>query len=231
MKRASPNILALSSWNLFEKLWLASFCLIGGWLAFRWGENFFGFSVFLSGILCVVLAAKGHIATYPVGMYNNFGYAYIAWTNHLFGEMSLYLFFYVPTSVIGFFMWRRHLEDARVEMRALRPRVVCAITVGSVACIAALGFGLSLLPTQNTPYADATTNALSVVATFLMMARYREQWIAYIALNIFSIALWAFRALDGSPDAPLMIVMWSAFLVNAIYGYINWSKGVRDRAR
>lgn len=59
-----------------------------------------------------------------------------------------------------------------------------------------------------------------------MLRRYREQWAAYIILNMLSVFMWSVRAMGGSPEGSLMIVMWSAYLINAFYGWYNWSKGV-----
>jgi phosphopantetheine adenylyltransferase len=53
-----------------------------------------------------------------------------------------------------------------------------------IVCTVGLGLLLGLNPRQNMPFLDATTNVLSVVATFLMMWRYKEQWLLYILLNI-----------------------------------------------
>jgi nicotinamide mononucleotide transporter len=39
--------------------------------------------------------------------------------------------------------------------------------------------------------------------------------------------MWAFRLVAGSPDGLLMIVMWAAYLVNAFYGFHNWTKGAK----
>ena len=49
-----------------------------------------------------------------------------------------------------------------------------------------------------------------------MVLRYREQWLLWIVLNIISIALWA--------ENTAMYVMYSAYLLNSLYGYYNWSK-------
>jgi nicotinamide mononucleotide transporter len=97
--------------------------------------------------------------------------------------------------------------------------LICAVSIG------VLGFALSHIKTQNTPYIDATSTVLSIVATFLMMWRYKEQWILYIVLNIVTIVMWAIRMANGSTDGAIMILMWTAFLVNAVYGYMIWRKG------
>jgi nicotinamide mononucleotide transporter len=61
-----------------------------------------------------------------------------------------------------------------------------------------------------------------------MVRRFKEQWLVYIVLNLFTVLLWVIRTVEGSGEGLLMIVMWSAYLVNAVYGYYNWNKGVKE---
>ena len=215
------------NWRPYEIVWLTLFSVIAIVFTIVWQDSIFGFTVFLTGVLCVVLAAKGNIWTYVFGTYNTLGYAYIAYTNALFGEMGLNLLFFLPMNVVGFFIWRRHSHEGQVEMRKLTMPWFVMVVVICIASTLAMGFGLSLIPGQNTPYIDATTNVLSIMATILMVRRYREQWLLYIALNMFTIAMWTLRTINGSPDGVMMIVMWSAYLINAVYGFIVWSRGAK----
>lgn len=217
----------LGHWNRFEKIWLVLFSAIAIYIIVVTKDNLFGFSVFFCGVLCVILAAKGNIMNYIIGTYNSFGYAWIAWQNGLFGEVAENLLFYLPMNVIGYFMWRNHMVHGTVSMRKLSAKWILILSVLIILGTLGAGYALSQFTAQNTPYIDAATNVLSVVATLLMIRRYREQWVAYIILNIFSIIMWVFRTVNGSPDGPLMIVMWSAYLVNAFYGFYNWSKGAK----
>jgi nicotinamide mononucleotide transporter len=223
--------LLFKNWKPYEIAWLCLFSLIAVTLTVIWQDSIFGFSVFLTGILCVILAAKGNIWTYVFGAYNTLGYAYIAFTNALYGEMGLNILFFLPMNIVGFFMWRRHMHEGQVQMRKLTPLRFMLVALGCVIGVLAMGFGLSLIPGQNTPYIDATTNVLSIVATILMVRRFREQWLLYIVLNIFTIAMWTIRSINGSPDGAMMIVMWSAYLVNAVYGFIVWNHGARALAQ
>jgi nicotinamide mononucleotide transporter len=68
---------------------------------------------------------------------------------------------------------------------------------------------------------------LSVVATFLMMWRYKEQWLLYILLNIVTIGMWFLRFRAGGAAGDLMILMWSLFLLNALFGYWRWHVGTK----
>jgi nicotinamide mononucleotide transporter len=60
---------------------------------------------------------------------------------------------------------------------------------------------------------------------FLMMWRFKEQWLLYIVLNIVSIAMWVMRFSAGDAAGDLMILMWSLFLLNALFGCWRWHTG------
>lgn len=217
-----------SGWSLYELIWLGMFSGVAVALTVIMEDTLFGFTVFLTGVLCVVLAAKGNLMTYVYGMYNTLGYAYLSYENGLFGEVMLNMLFFVPMNVAGFLMWRRHRQGGKVFMRQMVRRSLLLVAAGCLLGSLALGFGLSLIPGQNSPYIDALTTVLSVAATLLMVRRFKEQWLLYIVLNVFTVLLWIIRLMDGSPDGGLMIVMWSAYLINAIYGYYTWNKGARE---
>ena len=40
--------------------------------------------------------------------------------------------------------------------------------------------------------------------------------------------MWTSRTIAGSQDGAMMIVMWSAYLINAVYCYYTWSKGAKE---
>ncbi|MDQ0088652.1 nicotinamide mononucleotide transporter [Paenibacillus anaericanus] len=217
-----------NDWNLFEIVWLVLFTSIAIGFTVISKDSLFGFTVFITGVLCVVLAAKGNLMSYVFGMYNTVGYAYLAYVNGLFGEVMLNLLFFVPMNVIGFYMWKNNLQDGKLSMRQMQIKGL--VIVGAICVLGCLllGVGLSYIPGQNSPFIDAITTVLSIVATLLMVRRFKEQWLVYIVLNMFTVLLWAIRMMEGSGEGLLMIVMWSAYLVNAVYGYYNWNKGAKE---
>lgn len=221
------------AWRALDAAWGWIMPAIGALLCALGDSSAFLFSVLFSGVLCVVLAAKGKIWTYPIGLYNSLAYAWIAWGDKLYGEVMLNLLFFMPMNIAGFALWQKNLQrrQHRVTMRSQTWRARAAIALAIAACTAAGGWSLAQFSEQNTPYLDAFTNVVSITATFLMVWRYMEQWALYIVLNMATILMWAIRLDRGSEAGWTMVAMWSLFLVNACYGYAKWSFGARADAQ
>ena len=71
---------------------------------------------------------------------------------------------------------------------------------------------------------DSIAVVLSVAAQLLMVKRYVEQWALWILVNVLSITLWLIILIKSGGNDWSMLVMWSAFLLNSVYGYMNWMK-------
>ena len=217
-------------WDLFEKSWLAVFTAINLYLFFAWDDTLLGLVSSLTGMMCVILVAKGKMSNYLFGIIQTSTYAYIAFGYGLYGEAMLNAFFYFPTQFIGLYMWNRNKhklktpeqgEDVAVKRLDKTQWIILSMVV--VAFIGVYGIFLNALSGNNV-WIDSTTNVLSVTAQILMLKRYAEQWALWILVNIFSIILWATALIQSGGNDISMLVMWTAFLVNSIYGYINWIK-------
>lgn len=220
---------AAISQRKIDVVWVALLSVVGGALSVVLATNVFELTVFVSGLVCVSLTAIGRREGYLFGLYTSFAYAVLAFENGLFGEVYLNLFFFVPTGIIGYLLWRRHTTAVQVvEMRQLNWQWRVAVAVSCVVGTLCLGLLLGLNPEQNTPYIDASTNVLSVVATFLMMWRFKEQWLLYIVLNVVTIVMWFLRVQAGGESGDMMVLMWTLFLLNSLFGYWRWHVGAKQ---
>lgn len=222
----------LRDWTLFEKAWLALFTIVNIYLFFAFEDSLLGLISSLSGMLCVVLVAKGKISNYYFGIVQTATYAYISYGYSLYGEAMLNGLFYLPVQFIGLYMWSKNRtqrsmrgEDVAVKRLSKKGWMVLIL-------IAVVG---SLLYAELLHYIggqavrlDSAAVVLSIIAQILMLKRYAEQWALWIAVNVLSISLWVVTLITQGGNDLNMVVMWSAFLVNSIYGYVNWirlSKG------
>lgn len=211
-------------WSRFEITWLISSTSIMIVLSLISGDNLLALLSGLTGILGVVLAAKGKVSTYFFATINVAIYAYLTFQNALYGEFMLNTFYYIPMNFVGFYLWSRHKneENGEVQGRALTPKqiivlllAVTAVVIGYWQLLSHIGGQLALI--------DAMSTIFSVVALILQVTRYAEQWLLWIIVNVVSVVMWLLL-IGKDSSAVTMVVMWVAYLFNSIYGYYNWKK-------
>ena len=224
------TVVMFKNWTLFEKAWLIISTVIILILSILWDDTLLGTISSIAGIICVVLAAKGKIGTYVVGVVQCSTYGYIAYGYGLYGESMLNLLFYLPIQFIGFYLWfknKKSPDEAAYgeEIYAKRLTTKQWLYTGAGILVAYISYSLFLSRIgANLAGLDGLAVVLSVVAQILMIMRYAEQWILWIIVNVITIALWAIILVQQGGNDWTVFVMWCAFLVNSIYGYINWIK-------
>ncbi|HHV03707.1 MAG: nicotinamide riboside transporter PnuC [Bacteroidales bacterium] len=184
----------------------------------------------VSGVLCVVLVAKGHISNYLFGLIQVSLYTYLSWGVGYWGEVVLNGLYYVPMQFIGFFMWRKRTrEGSRTCVRAknLTERQRLVLFIVCAALIALGGFVLKYYG-DPAPFLDSTTTFLSIVAMFLMVKTYSEQWYLWITVNVATIIMWGmayFR--EGQASHLIIASMWCVYLLNSVHGLFVWKKAAK----
>lgn len=96
----------------------------------------------------------------------------------------------------------------------------------TASATAAYGFGLAALG-DRMPYVDSFTTTASVVAMWLSVRRYAEQWWIWIAVDVFSVWMWWDNIQAGNANWATLI-MWTVFLANAVYGCIKWELNANE---
>lgn len=228
----------LKGWTTFEKVWLVVASLVIFGLSLFWKDTTVGFIASISGIWCVILVAKGKISSYLFGTINAIAYGYVAYSYGLFGEAQLNWYFYLPLQIVGFILWylnSKKTKENGIELKNGQDIVAQQLTpnkwlilVPSIV-VAYITYSVYLKNIgSNFAGLDALAVVLSVFAQFLMMFRYAEQWLLWIIINVITVALWVFVLFTHGGNDWTMLAMWIAFLVNSIYGYVNWIKIAKE---
>ncbi len=180
----------------------------------------------VTGVVCVVLVAKGNIFNYLFGLINVTLYAWISFKAELYGDALLNALYYLPMQFAGWFTWMRKRsseESVTIIARRLSRNQRYILTAVSVVTVAAGAVFLDILNDPQ-PVKDSATTILSIIAMFLMVKVYMEQWILWVAVNVISIMMWSVSYIEGEPHSMLMIIMWIFYLVNSVNGWILWIK-------
>ncbi len=181
----------------------------------------------LSGIWCVVLVAKGKISNYIFGLVNVVFYAWAAYNWQVYGDFMLNAFYYLPMQFYGWYIWTK--PEFKVDgdtVKAKKLNVNGWIITAVIAAIAIAAYGFFLQSINNVrPFADAALVVCSVIAQFLMVKRYAEQWLLWIVVDIIGVYIWGTVVFQNGGMGNIgLLIMYVSWLINAVYGYINWLK-------
>lgn len=212
-------------WDLYEKIWLLISTIIIITLSIYWKDSIIGVIASLTGVWCVILIAKGKISNYYFGILNVTTYAYVAFHQQYYGEVMLNLIYFLPMQFIGIYLWTKKrtsktTDSVKVVYMNNKQRIIW--TIITIFAIVLYGFVLKKLG-GNLPFIDSSSTVMSIIAMILMVFVFVEQWILWILVDVVSIIMRVVVMLKGGNDIAILI-MWTAFLINAIYGLYNWIK-------
>lgn len=181
----------------------------------------------ICGILYTTIAGKGKISCYFFGLMGSGCYITLSFLNALWGNMLLYMFYYIPMQVLGIFKWRKHLQkDSKEIIKAkmtTKERILLTI-VAIVGCFITAVI-LNIFSDQS-PVIDGITTFLSILGMYLTVKRCIEQWIIWMIVNGLSLIMWLNLVIHGT-KAYSTLVMWFVYFVLAIYFYTVWKKEMK----
>lgn len=185
-----------------------------------------GFIVAVTGIINLVLCARGNIWNYAFGIVYNAIYVYISWKSRLYADSAIYLLYYLPMQFIGWFSWKKNQNQESGAVNAVHLTRRTALVLLLVAAVLIPVFAWILgLPAigDSQPWLDATTTVVSILAMYMMVKAIAEQWYIWIVLDAVQVVKWTIATVRGEEHAALMLVMFAFFLANAVYGLIQWN--------
>jgi nicotinamide mononucleotide transporter len=170
--------------------------------------------------LSIWLAARNSGLTWPTGIVGCALFILVFVRNQLYADATLQLFF-VVTSVVGWWQWSHpRLPDARREraITTASPAAIAWMVLAAGGVTGAYGWLLHRFTDAYLPYIDSAVLALSVIAQCLLMGRKIETWPFWLIVNTLSVGLFLSRGL------PLTAVLYTAYWVNAWYGWWRWRR-------
>ena len=195
------------------------------------GWDTLGFIVAVTGIVNLVLCAKGNILNYIFGIIYNAIYVYIAWKTRLYADAAIYLVYYLPMQFVGWATWRKNQnqESGAVNVVHLTPKTALYLLVAAAVLIPLFAWILGLPAIGDSqPWLDSVTTVVSILAMYMMVKAIAEQWYIWIVLDAFQVVKWLIATVRGEAHAGLMLVMFAFFLANAVYGLIQWNRLARQ---
>lgn len=178
----------------------------------------------ICGILYTIIAGKGKISCYFFGLLGSGCYIWLSFNNALWGNMLLYLCYYIPMQILGIFRWRKHLKAETNDIVKIRLKDSDRLKIlflgifGSVITAFILAYF-----NDKSPIIDGITTFMSILGMYFTVKRAIEQWMVWMIVNGLSFLMWLNLFVHGAKTFST-VVMWGVYFILAIYFYVVWKK-------
>ena len=215
--------------NYFTKseilLWLCSVGFIVGSFAVFDRENYLTLTASVIGATSLIFNAKGNRLGQVLMIVFSILYGIISYSCSYYGEMITYLGMTAPMALFSLVAWLKNPykgNKAEVTVNKIRAKEYVLLALLTSAVTVLFYFILNALETANIiPSTISVTT--SFIAVYLTFRRSPYFAIGYAANDIVLIVLWVMAMLSNISYLSV-VVCFVAFLVNDIYGFINWNK-------
>ncbi len=154
-----------------------------------------------------------------------------------FATMAVTLFFWLPCDIASFINWNKKKDEGDEELtkvRTLKGWQEIVLVAGIVVWTVVVGWFLSGLEITTelfggdellatiVCYLDACASAVGIVNGLAILFRFREQWIAWYICSILEMII---NIMAGQW---VLLPLKLGYLTNTTYGYIKWSKYIKE---
>lgn len=148
-------------------------------------------------------------------------YAIISFRCRYYGEMITYLGMTLPSAAVAMINWLRNpYAECEVKVSTLNIRKLVLLFGSAVLVTALMGVVLWYFDTANLLFSIISVTT-SYLASMLTIFRSLYYAVAYAFNDIVLIILWTLMTMDSLSYLP-MIICFAVFLVNDLYGFVNW---------
>lgn len=127
--------------------------------------------------------------------------------------------YYVVMSVYGYVMWNKG-ETNEVHRPIIRLSAMqwAWVAIGGGLLVWPLGYLAEVWLNASLSYMDAFTTVFALIATWMVVKKYLENWVVWIVVDGLSIGMFYYKELYFTT------FLFLVYTVVAIFGYIKWNR-------
>lgn len=185
--------------------------------------NYLTLAASLIGVTSLIFNAKGNPIGQVLMVVFSVLYGLISNSYAYYGEMITYLGMTAPMAVFSLVSWLRHPyhgDRSQVRVNRLSRKEIGWMCLLTGVVTAGFYYILRALHTENL-IPSTVSVATSFLAAYLTFRRSVCFALAYAANDVVLIVLWSMAAVENRSYVSV-VICFAAFLVNDVYGFINW---------
>jgi len=171
----------------------------------------------------VLLAAKQHRLSWPVGIVALGFYSIIFFHVKLYADLSLQVFFLIQ-GLMGMVEWYRNREANSTficKVESLSFTEMISYAVAGIVLYGISSYVFSTFTDASNPYIDSLVASMSLMANYLLVKRKFENWFIWIAVDIVYVGLFIYKGLYVSS------ALYAVLFFLAIKGFLDWKKHLK----
>lgn len=224
-------IKSFKSLNKFEFcLWIVSVIIVTASYIFTPDKDMLSLTVSLIGVTALIFVAKGYVVGQVLCVIFAVFYGIISFIFKYYGEMITYLCMSAPMAIMSAIEWYKnpHEGSREVKVNTLTKKQIVTMSVLTVLVTIVFYYILKALGNSNLIVSTLSITT-SFVAAYLTYLRSPYYAIGYSINDIVLIILWILASIKDVSYTP-MIFCFVMFLINDIYGFINWRRMKKNQA-
>jgi nicotinamide mononucleotide transporter len=179
---------------------------------------------FVTGILCVLLAALNIIWNWPFAIISTGIYIFIFANSALYADMGQYIYLFI-SNIYGWYYWsRRPKHEKAIPVTRISKQQIKLTALAIIVISPLLGFTLvKLAPLLHYkpaafPYLDSFCTVCSLIAQLFLARKILENWLIWVFVDIIYIGVYFMK------DLHLTAILFLIYTGLALFGYIDWRK-------
>ncbi len=172
---------------------------------------------FVTGAVCVYLAALDNVWNWPIGIVNSIAYIILFGDTMLIGDKYLNVV-YLIFGFLGWYWWLRGGEKSTKLVVNSTPQSQW-LAIGLISVVATASLTRYFYTIHDAaPFLDAFTTVFSLVAQYMLTRKYIENWLFWILVDVMYVPLYLWKGLY------LTGVLYAIFTFLAVAGLAHWAK-------
>lgn len=183
----------------------------------------------LIGVTSLIFCAKGMIIGPILTVVFSIFYGIISYFFRYYGEMITYLLMTTPMAIASIISWLKnpYHQSNRVKVGRVTPSSITLVVILTAAVTVAFYFILRALDTTNLIISTISVTTSFLACSFVLL-RSPYYALAYALNDVVLIIMWIAASVVTSSYVP-MVACFAVFLINDVYGFINWQKMKKEQ--
>jgi nicotinamide mononucleotide transporter PnuC len=224
-------------WTVFEIIFLIASVVLPVTVGVVSGSGLLEICTSVLSLIVAIFTAKAKIEGYVLCLVSAVLYAIVSYKVQLYGETIICAVINIPVVIYGIINWARNQRKDNSKGNVVTigwtgaTEVICVV-LSQIIMGVGYYFMLKAFNTENLLLSTISI-CTSVLAGYLVARRSQLGLFGYAVNDIVVITLWALITANGSPNSAVMLVMPCMYLINDIYGTIEWrrlKKGQKTQA-